>query len=91
MREQYPHMEIQEAQKIIEKFYGEKDRARGIYADLVWLGEEVGELFKAVREKEGIEEEIADVFAWLLSVSNVLGIDVEKAFKDKYLRSQGPP
>ncbi len=84
-------MEIKEAQKIIEDAYGEKDRKRGIYADLVWLGEEVGELFKAVRENEGIEEEVADVFAWLLSVANVLGIDVEEAFRIKYLTSQGPP
>ncbi len=84
-------MEIKEAQKIIDKFYGVRDRERGINADLVWLGEEVGELFKTVRENKGIEEEIADVFAWLLSVANVLGIDVEGAFEDKYLTSQGPP
>ncbi len=84
-------MEIKEAQKIIENFYGERDRNRGIHADLVWLGEEVGELFKAVREKEGIEEEIADVFAWLLSVANVLGVDVEEAFSRKYLNPPNPP
>ncbi len=84
-------MEIKEAQKIIEDAYGEKDRERGVYADLVWLGEELGELFKAVRESKGIEEEVADVFAWLLSVANVLGIDVEEAFKMKYLTSQDPP
>ena len=83
-------MEIKEAQKFIEKTYGEMDRKRGIHGDLVWLGEEVGELFKAVREGEGIEEEIADVFAWLLSVANVLGIDVEDAFEEKYIR-KGPP
>jgi NTP pyrophosphatase (non-canonical NTP hydrolase) len=83
-------MEIKEAQRIIEDFYGEKDRARGIHANLVWLGEEVGELFKAVREDEGIEEEIADVFAWLLSVANVLGVDVEEAFRKKYLRGSPP-
>ena len=84
-------MEIKEAQKIIDEFYGEKDRKRGVYKDLVWLGEEVGELFKAVRENKGIEEEIADVFAWLLSVGNVLGIDIEKAFRKKYLSSPDPP
>ncbi len=83
-------MEIKEAQKFIEDVYGEKDRKRGIHGDLVWLGEEVGELFKAVRENKGIEEEIADVFAWLLSVANVLGIDVEDAFEQKYIR-KGPP
>jgi len=83
-------MEIREAQKIIEDFYGERDRERGIHADLVWLGEEVGELFKAVRENRGIEEEIADVFAWLISVANVLGVDVEEAFRKKYLDGSPP-
>ncbi len=83
-------MDIREAQRFIDETYGKRDRDRGIHADLVWLGEEVGELFKAVREGEGIEEEIADVFAWLLSVANVLGVDVEDAFRRKYL-SGGPP
>ncbi len=84
-------MEIKEAQKIIERFYGDRDRERGIWQNLVWLGEEVGELYKAVRENEGIEEEIADVFAWLLSVANVLDVDVEEAFRKKYLTSSDPP
>ncbi len=84
-------MEIKEAQEIIDRFYGERDRERGIWKNLVWLGEELGELYKAVRENKGIEEEIADVFAWLLSVANVLHIDVEEAFRKKYLRAEGPP
>ncbi len=84
-------MELREAQRIIDEFYGERDRERSVWKNLVWLGEEVGELFKAVRENEGIEEEIADVFAWLLSVANVLGIDIEEAFRNKYLRPEGPP
>ncbi len=79
-------MELKEIQKIIDEMYGERDRKRGIWQNLVWLGEEVGELYKAVRENEGIEEEIADVFAWLISVANVLGVDVEDAFKKKYLK-----
>ena len=84
-------MKIKEAQKLIDKFYGERDKKRGIWKNLVWLGEELGELYKAVRENQGIEEEIADVFAWLLSVANILQIDVETAFRKKYLNSGGPP
>ena len=80
-------MEIKDAQKIIDEMYGSQDKERGIWQDLVWLGEEVGELFKAVRENKGIEEEIADVFAWLLSVANVLDVDVEEAFQNKYLKN----
>ncbi len=83
-------MEIKEVQRIIEEIYGERDRARGIYGNLVWLGEEIGELFKAVRENEGIEEEIADVFAWLLSVANLLDVDIEEAFRKKYLSGKPP-
>ena len=83
-------MEIYEAQKIIEEIYGNRDRERGLFKDMVWFGEEVGELFKAVRENRGIEEEVADVFAWLLSIANILNIDVEKAFRKKYL-SEDPP
>ncbi len=77
-------MEISEAQRIIDNMFGERDRKRGIYPNLVWLGEEVGELYKAVRENKGIEEEIADVFAWLLSAANLLGVDVESALRKKY-------
>ena len=84
-------MEVKEAQRLIDEFYGKRDRARGVWKNLVWLGEEVGELFKAVREGKGVEEEIADVFAWLLSVANNLDVDVEDAFIKKYLRAQGPP
>ena len=43
-------MEVKEAQRLIDEFYGKRDRARGVWKNLVWLGEEVGELFKAVRE-----------------------------------------
>ncbi len=78
-------MEINEAQRVIKELYGERDKERGLWKNIVWLGEEVGELFKAVRENEGIGEEIADVFAWVLSVANVLDIDVENEFKKKYL------
>jgi len=58
------------------------------------LGEEVGELFKAVRKKENvkvdhnstfgsIDEELADVLIFILSIANMYGIDLEQAFRDK--------
>ncbi len=58
------------------------------------LGEEVGELFKAIRKQEGIkidenshvspvEEELADVFIFLCSIANRYHINLEKAFRDK--------
>jgi NTP pyrophosphatase (non-canonical NTP hydrolase) len=58
------------------------------------LGEEVGELFKAVRKAEGlvidqgskiggIGEELADILVYLCSVANRYGVDLEAAFRDK--------
>lgn len=58
------------------------------------LGEEVGELFKAIRKTENVKvdknskfgtipEEIVDCFIFLLSISNKYGVDLEQAFRDK--------
>ncbi len=58
------------------------------------LGEEVGELFKAIRKKEDIkvdlnskigsvDEELADIFIYLCAIANRYDIDLEKAFREK--------
>ena len=58
------------------------------------LGEEIGELFKAVRKKEkikvdqnskfgSIDEELADIIIYLCAVANKYDIDLEKAFRNK--------
>lgn len=66
------------------------------------MGEEMGELFRAVRDHErlyskgkasseavaSVAEEIVDVLNYLLAIANRLGIDVEEAFRDKNLRNQ---
>jgi NTP pyrophosphatase (non-canonical NTP hydrolase) len=43
--------------------------------------EEVGELAKALRERDPAElrHEVGDVLAWLTSVANVCGVDLEDA------------
>ncbi len=84
---------LRQAQDLMRKYYYERDSRRGLYATFTWLVEEVGELAEAIlekRDKEAIEEEIADVLAWLLSLSNLLGIDAEEAFKKKYLNPEPP-
>jgi NTP pyrophosphatase (non-canonical NTP hydrolase) len=80
-------MEIREAQRIIYEKYYERDHARGLYATFTWFVEEVGELAETLLKQDlkSMEEEIADVFAWLLSIANLVGVDVEKAFRKKYL------
>lgn len=81
---------VGEAQAIIERMYSHKDRVRGSAATFLWFMEEVGELAAALAsgdraEKEG---EFADVFAWLLTLANVEGIDLGATFR-KY--SEGCP
>lgn len=80
-------MDLREAQDLIAKLYINRDRGRGIFATFTWFIEEVGELAEALLsgDKKSIEEEIADVFAWLLSIANLVNVDVAEAFKRKYL------
>ncbi|MEM0366504.1 MAG: MazG nucleotide pyrophosphohydrolase domain-containing protein [Acidilobaceae archaeon] len=74
---------LQEAMR--NAFYG-RDSNRGLYATFTWLIEEVGELAEALlsNDKSKIEEEIADVIAWTLSIANLVGVDALTAFKKKY-------
>ncbi len=80
-------MDLREAQDLIAKLYINRDRGRGIFATFTWFIEEVGELAEALLsgDKKSIEEEIADAFAWLLSIANLVNVDVAEAFKRKYL------
>jgi len=84
-------VDIKTAQKFIKQTYYERDSSRGVYSTFTWFVEEVGELAEALikMDKEALEEEIADVFAWLLSVANLVGVDLEEAFKKKYLTGKG--
>jgi NTP pyrophosphatase (non-canonical NTP hydrolase) len=82
-----------------QKYVIELERERG-FADqgplekCLMLGEEVGELFKAVRKQQGlsidqsskvgaISEELADILIYLCSIANRYDIDLEQAFRDK--------
>lgn len=79
-------MNVRDFQDRIAALYLEKDRRRGVEPTFLWLMEEVGELAEAVRRKErdGLEEELADVLAWLVSLANLLDVDLEKAALAKY-------
>ena len=79
-------MTIKELQELIEKMYGEKDRARGTPATFIWLMEEVGELATALREGSAEEKaaEFADVIAWLVTIANVNHVDLTAALEAKY-------
>jgi NTP pyrophosphatase (non-canonical NTP hydrolase) len=74
-------MDLKEHQQRIEETYLDRDRKRGLDKTFIWFVEEVGELAKALREKEGLKSEFADVLAWLLSVANLAKIDLDEAME----------
>ena len=78
-------MHISEFQRFISQKYERRDRQRGVPATFMWFIEEVGELATALvtEDQENIQEEFADVFAWLCTLANISDVDLEKAC-DKY-------
>ena len=61
--------------------YLERDRARGSDATFRWLVEEVGELARTLRhdDPDARRHEFGDVLAWLASLANLTGVDLEEA------------
>lgn len=77
-------MHLHEFQKLIDRMYSDKDRARGAAKTFLWFAEEVGELASAVaknNDRDNLESEFADVIAWLVTLANVENIDLEKAVR----------
>jgi NTP pyrophosphatase (non-canonical NTP hydrolase) len=74
-------MEIERLQASMAHLYLERDSRRGADATFRWLAEEVGELAKAMRtgDRADLEHEFGDVLAWLASLANLEGIDLEAA------------
>lgn len=79
-------MTIAELQQRIRDLYGEKDGRRGIEGTFMWFMEEVGELSAALRGGTHDERvlEFADVLAWLATLANGAGVDLEEAIRRKY-------
>lgn len=79
-------MQIHEFQAMMKQLYFHRDSKRGIEGTLDWLVDEVEELRKAFEkgDKKETEAEFADVIAWLASLANVAGIDLERAALKKY-------
>ncbi len=81
-------------QKLIRDRYFATDNARGTHATFVLLTEEFGELATALyntnkeahggspptdAERANLVEEFADVLAWLATLANINGVDLEDA------------
>lgn len=74
-------MELQTFQDLMDRTYGERDRARGTPASVAWLVEEVGELAQAIRKGDDTHRlhELGDVLAWLASIAGQLGLSLDEA------------
>lgn len=78
-----------EFQRLIRDRYFATDSARGIPGTFMWFIEEVGELATALHEGVGpsaapqaranLEEEFADVLAWLCTLANIAEVDLSQA------------
>ena len=73
-------------QRHMAGMYLEKDSRRGLDGTFMYLVSEVGELAQALRDGVGRDEEFADTLAWLLSVANLAGVDLQNAFEQRYLK-----
>ena len=80
-------MEIIEAQELMRRIYYERDATRGVDRTLIRTFEELGELSDAVLKKKSraaVADEMADVFAWICSLANLLSVDLSSALTKKY-------
>jgi NTP pyrophosphatase (non-canonical NTP hydrolase) len=80
------NMHICEFQEMMKNLYFERDKERGKEGTFNWLVDEIAELGEELKgsDKEATEKEFADVIAWLASLANIMGIDLEKAALTKY-------
>jgi NTP pyrophosphatase (non-canonical NTP hydrolase) len=80
-------MTLGELQQLIRDLFGAKDGRRGVEGTFMWFMEEVGELSAALRDRadqDNLALEFADVLAWLATLANIAGVDLEDAIRRKY-------
>jgi NTP pyrophosphatase (non-canonical NTP hydrolase) len=81
---------VRQFQDLIRARYLATDAARGVPGTFMWFIEEVGELATALQkcapgqsptgaERQNLDEEFADVIAWLATLANIAGVDLEAA------------
>ena len=80
-------------QRHIAERYEKHDRARGTPGTWLHFSEEVGELARALARNDdrgNLEEEFADVIAWLCTLANINDVDLASAIARKYLGEDRP-
>ena len=94
-----PELKQQPTLEDFQKYVALLERERGfenqtVIEKCVLLGEEIGELFKAIRKTNklavdensdftSVEEELADILIYLCSIANRYDIKLEEAFREK--------
>jgi NTP pyrophosphatase (non-canonical NTP hydrolase) len=92
---------LEKAQSLeeIQRYVADMEIERGfserpVIQQCLLLGEEIGELFKAVRKQENVgidpssavgsvEEELADVLIYVCAIANRVGVDLGEALRRK--------
>lgn len=86
---------LDDLQRYVAKMEDERGFShRDVVQQCLLLGEEVGELFKAVRKHKKmsigttsvtgtVDEELADVLIYLCAIANRLGISIDEALRKK--------
>lgn len=71
---------------MMRRIYFHRDSQRGDVGTYKWLMREVEELGASLggNDKKALEDEFADVFAWLASLANIVNVNLEKAATTKY-------
>jgi len=80
-------MTLTQLQTLIRDTFGDKDARRGVEGTFMWFMEEVGELAEALRGKQTharTSAEFADVLAWLATLANIAGVNLDEAMATKY-------
>lgn len=79
-------------QREIANRYESVDRKRGWPKTFAFFIEEVGELATALsgEDRVNLEEEFADVLAWLCTLANITDVDLATVINKKYLSEQRP-
>lgn len=91
-------LSIEAFQQAIRDRYYATDVSRGTPGTFMWFVEEMGELATALQKaadgggeaSDNLDQEFADVFAWLCTLANINGVDLASAVRRKYLAGGGP-
>ena len=74
-------MRLAAFQQQMRRLYGDRDSERSLAGTFAWFAEECGELSRALFRGDHAdrEREFADVLAWLASLADQCGVDLEAA------------